>query len=32
MNKWKRSNPHRIVPAGPVIDFMEPHGRDRIAA
>ena len=22
-------NPHRIVPAGPVIDFMEPHGRDR---
>ncbi len=20
-------NPHRIVPAGPVIDFMEPHGR-----
>ena len=28
----EKINPHRIVPAGPVIDFMEPHGRDRIAA
>lgn len=25
-------NPHRIVPAGPMIDFNEPHGRDRPAA
>ena len=25
-------NPHRIVPIGPEIDFMEPHGRERLAA
>ena len=25
-------NPHRILPAGPVIDFMEPHGRDGLKA
>ena len=25
-------NPHRIVPAGPLIDFMEPHGRGAVAA
>ncbi|MEM0988457.1 MAG: glutathione S-transferase family protein [Pseudomonadota bacterium] len=25
-------NPHGIVPAGPVVDFWEPHGRDRLAA
>ena len=25
-------NPHGIVPAGPEIDFMGPHGRDRLAA
>ena len=25
-------NPHRIVPIGPEIDFMEPHGRERPAA
>ena len=25
-------NPHRILPAGPVIDFMEPHGRDALRA
>ncbi|MEM7056947.1 MAG: glutathione S-transferase family protein [Pseudomonadota bacterium] len=24
-------NPHRIVPAGPVVDFLEPHGRDQMA-
>ncbi len=23
-------NPHRIIPAGPVIDWDEPHGRDRL--
>ena len=25
-------NPHRIVPVGPDIDFMEPHDRERLAA
>jgi putative glutathione S-transferase len=25
-------NPHRIVPAGPVLDFEAPHGRDRLPA
>ena len=25
-------NPHRILPAGPEIDFMEPHGRDALKA
>jgi putative glutathione S-transferase len=25
-------NPHRILPAGPEIDFMEPHGRDALRA
>ncbi|MEM1163195.1 MAG: glutathione S-transferase C-terminal domain-containing protein, partial [Pseudomonadota bacterium] len=25
-------NPHRIVPAGPVVDFTEPHGRGHLAA
>lgn len=25
-------NPHRILPAGPVVDFREPHGREALAA
>ncbi|MEL7470043.1 MAG: glutathione S-transferase family protein [Pseudomonadota bacterium] len=25
-------NPHRILPAGPVIDFMAPHGREALQA
>lgn len=25
-------NPHRILPAGPILDFMEPHGREALAA
>ena len=25
-------NPHRILPAGPVVDFWEPHGREALAA
>jgi putative glutathione S-transferase len=25
-------NPNRIVPRGPVLDFAEPHGRERLAA
>ena len=25
-------NPHRIVPIGPELDFMEPHGRERLSA
>ena len=24
-------NPHRIVPAGPVLDFTQPHGRERLS-
>ncbi|MEM9579450.1 MAG: glutathione S-transferase family protein [Pseudomonadota bacterium] len=25
-------NPHRIIPTNPVIDWMEPHGRDRLVS
>ncbi|MEM1314669.1 MAG: glutathione S-transferase family protein [Pseudomonadota bacterium] len=25
-------NPHRIIPAGPALDFEEPHGRERLPA
>ena len=24
-------NPHRIVSTGPVLDYAEPHGRDRLS-
>jgi putative glutathione S-transferase len=25
-------NPHRIVPAAPVLDYLAPHGRDRVGS
>jgi putative glutathione S-transferase len=28
----ERLNPSRIVPAGPLVDWTEPHGRERLAA